>query len=59
MGNLIIAAVVAALIGAAVIYIWKEKKKGSGCIGCPYAKQCAGKGHTNTQGGCGCNNTKA
>ena len=34
--------VILALVGLAVWYIVKEKKKGKKCIGCPYAKQCSG-----------------
>ena len=40
------AATVIAIIAVAVIvflaarYIYKEKKKGNACIGCPYSDQC-------------------
>lgn len=34
MANLVVAAVVLFVIGAAVAYIIKEKKKGTRCIGC-------------------------
>ena len=27
----------------AIRYIYKEKKKGTACIGCPYAKSCGKK----------------
>ena len=33
-------AVVAIAVFLAVRYIYKEKKKGSRCIGCPYAGSC-------------------
>lgn len=39
-------AVIALIIGAAVFYIIRAKRRGSKCVGCPYADQC-GKG-------CGC-----
>ena len=29
----------------AVRYIYKEKKKGNACIGCPYANSCPHHGH--------------
>ncbi len=29
------------LLGSAVFYIIKAKRKGAGCIGCPSAGQCA------------------
>lgn len=42
MSNLIILAVVAVIVGAAIAYIVKEKKKGTVCIGCPSAGTCSG-----------------
>lgn len=35
MQNFIIIAILIIVVGAAVFYIWKEKKKGRKCIGCP------------------------
>ncbi len=32
--------VIAAILFFAVRYIYKEKKKGKACIGCPYADSC-------------------
>ncbi len=32
--------VIAAVLFFAVRYIYKEKKKGNACIGCPYADSC-------------------
>lgn len=29
------------IVGAAVYYIYKEKKRGTACIGCPMAGDCA------------------
>ena len=40
MANFIVAAILAIMIGAAILYIVKEKKKGTRCIGCPSAGQC-------------------
>ena len=37
---LVILAVVL-IVGGAVFYIVKEKKKGKRCIGCPYAHSCS------------------
>lgn len=42
MADIIIALIVLAVVGAAVMYIVKEKKKGTRCIGCPSAGACAG-----------------
>ncbi len=50
MANLIVGAIVLIVIGAAVVYIIKEKKKGVTCIGCPHAGECARK---HSPGGCG------
>lgn len=36
----IIVAASAALVALALRYIYKEKKKGSKCIGCPFAEGC-------------------
>ena len=38
--TLIAVIVIAAMLFFAVRYIYKEKKKGSACIGCPYAESC-------------------
>lgn len=44
MANITITLILIAVVGAAVGYIWKEKKKGTKCIGCPNAGCCAHKG---------------
>ncbi len=43
MKNVIIILVILAIVALAAIYIIKEKKKGTKCIGCPYAKSCSKK----------------
>lgn len=40
MENIIIIGVVILIIGAAIYYIRKSKKKGVKCIGCPHAGTC-------------------
>ncbi len=51
MKNLIVIAVIAVIIGLAVVYIIREKKRGVKCIGCPDGATCGG----NCSGGCaGC-----
>lgn len=40
MDNLILLLVIAAIIGLAVAYIVREKKRGVRCIGCPAAGSC-------------------
>lgn len=51
MANIIVIAVVLVMIGAAIAYIVKEKKKGVKCIGCPAAGSCS----HNCSGSSGCN----
>lgn len=41
MTDLIIALIVVAIIGGAIAYIVKEKKRGVKCVGCPDAGHCA------------------
>ena len=55
MVNYIIIAVVAAIVGLAIHYIRREKRKGIQCVGCPESSQCAGSGTGGCGGGCiGC-----
>ena len=44
MENLLVVGILLIVVGAAVFYIWKEKKKGRKCIGCPSAGCCSNKG---------------
>lgn len=41
MENIILIAVIIAIVGCAIAYVIKEKKKGIKCIGCPNAKTCS------------------
>ncbi len=40
MINGVIATVLAAVVGCAVRYLYKEKKSGKACVGCPYSQAC-------------------
>ena len=40
MANFVVLTVVLVIVGAAVAYIIKEKKRGVKCIGCPAAGTC-------------------
>lgn len=51
--NIILILVIALIIGSAVLYIHKEKKRGVKCIGCPEGCSCSGK--CGSCGGCGGN----
>jgi len=53
MVNLILILVLAAIIGGASLYIYRAKKSGVKCIGCPSAKTCGGK-CSGCSGSCSC-----
>ena len=42
ISNLILILVLAAIIGGAGLYIYKAKKRGVKCIGCPQGSKCSG-----------------
>lgn len=54
MADLIIAVVLLLIVGAAGFYIWKAKKKGVKCIGCPNGTKCSGKCSGEVCVSCGC-----
>ena len=43
MENLIVVLVLIAIVSGVVWHLIRSKKRGEKCVGCPYAKQCAGK----------------
>ena len=51
MTDLILFVILAAIITAASLYIYKAKKRGVKCIGCPSACNCS-----NQHSCCGCQN---
>ncbi len=50
MIDIVIIAVLVAIAGGVGFYLYRQKKNGAACIGCPHAKECAKK-HSC---GCGC-----
>ena len=50
MGDIIVLAILAIVIVTIIVYIYRAKKNGQKCIGCPHSKQCSGCG------GCQSNN---
>ena len=51
--DIIIVLVIGLILGAAVAFIWRSKKSGKKCIGCPDSCACSSG---NCGGGCnGCN----
>lgn len=64
MIDFIVGAIVVVIVGLALAYIIRSKKKGE-CVGCPYAKSCSScshtkekvsacGGHSKSSTGCGC-----
>lgn len=53
----VLIAIIVAIIGGAAFYIYKAKKSGKKCIGCPDGATCGGKcsGCSGNCGGCGTN----
>ncbi|MBQ7038438.1 MAG: FeoB-associated Cys-rich membrane protein [Clostridia bacterium] len=43
MENYIIIAALVVVIGLAAWYVYKQKKSGKTCIGCPYSDSCSSK----------------
>ena len=58
MTDYIIVAVIVVIIGAAVAYIIREKKRGVKCIGCPDGATCGGN-CSGCSGNCGCSTDKS
>lgn len=42
MANVVVVLILIILIGSACMYIYKSKKRGVNCIGCPYSQSCSG-----------------
>ncbi|MDO4976615.1 MAG: FeoB-associated Cys-rich membrane protein [Eubacteriales bacterium] len=40
MADIIVGVILIVVVGSACYYIWKEKKKGRKCIGCPSSGSC-------------------
>ena len=47
MTNIILVLIILLAVGGSSMYIYRAKKQGQACIGCPYSKEC--KSHS-----CGC-----
>lgn len=42
MENMILIGIIVAVVAMASVYIWRSKKKGVKCIGCPMGGKCSG-----------------
>lgn len=51
MSDFIVIAIIVIIVGLALAYIIREKKRGAKCIGCPYAKSCGGNCSGNAASG--------
>ena len=49
MIDIIVISIIGVVVGLAVGFIIKEKKRGKKCIGCPYASSCQSKCSCNSQ----------
>ncbi len=49
MENIIIAIVLVCIVVAVIIYLFRARKQGDACIGCPFSKECSGKCSGNCQ----------
>ena len=54
MVDLIALAVIAAIVGLAAGYVYKAKKRGVRCVGCPDGGSCGGNCGGGCSGCCGC-----
>ena len=53
MESIIVAVVLAAIVCGVVWYLYRAKKRGAKCVGCPYAKECSGGCHSLPKNGGG------
>ena len=49
MENFIIIAVILGIVAGIIFYLYKAKKSGQACVGCPYCKQCGGNCNAKTK----------
>ncbi len=49
MEDIIVIAIIVIIVGLASLYVYKSKKSGQKCIGCPYSSSC------NSKTECNCN----
>lgn len=53
MENFVIIVILLCIVSGIILYLYRAKKRGETCIGCPYAKQC-GSGQCGGQCGGDC-----
>ena len=52
--NIIIIVLIVLILGSAAFYVYKAKKSGRKCIGCPDSSSCSSKGCNGNCSGCSC-----
>ena len=52
MVDIILIAILLCIVGGIVLYLYKAKKRGEHCIGCPYARQCTKQNGQQCSGSC-------
>ena len=57
LADYIALALIVVILGGALLYIFRAKKKGTQCIGCPSNGSCSAKGCCGCQDFCGTNKT--
>lgn len=55
MKDLLVSIILLLIVGFAAFYVYKAKKSGKKCIGCPDGCACHSKNKTGGCGGCGTN----
>ena len=58
MADFVVIAVVLLIVGGAALYVYRAKKRGQKCIGCPDSGSCSGN-CSGCSGSCGCGLDKA
>ena len=43
MKDLLLVIIIALILGLVIFYLWRAKKKGIKCVGCPDSGSCSGK----------------
>lgn len=54
MENYILGAVLIAIVVGIIRFIYRAKKQGQACIGCPHSKQCSGHCGSCCEDSCSC-----
>lgn len=58
MDSIIIVAILVVIVGLAALYVYKAKKSGKKCIGCPDSGTCGKNCGSSCGCGCGCGETE-